>query len=149
MFPRIFCHLIHICKDLQRYTELCHTENDKGGNKLENILVSCIYKPYQSPSKFTLTPCQKWSIERSFKKSNFPAENTVFLHYLQALKDVIREEQIKECRFYSFLNLFIIIFSLPPDFPALGSTIQCKPTKILCFHMEELWLYKTVQLEFP
>lgn len=34
-FARIFCNLIHICKNLQKYTELCHTENDKGGNKLE------------------------------------------------------------------------------------------------------------------
>jgi len=44
VFARIFCNLSHTFKNLQKYTELHHTENYKDGNKLENIFASSICK---------------------------------------------------------------------------------------------------------
>lgn len=147
--PRIFCHFIHICKELQRYRTVSsrkwqrwqQTGNHPCQPNLQVLPVSlkiCIN---------TLSEMWHWKI---FPKVQLSCrKHPVFLHYLQTLKDVIREEQTKEWPFHSCFNLFTIIFSLPPNLPALGFTIQCSPIKILQFHMEELCSYKTVQLEFP
>lgn len=64
--------------------------------------------------KSSLTPCQKCDTERSFKKKVSPScrKCSVFLHYLQISNEVIREEQIKEWEFHSFINFITIIFPL-------------------------------------
>lgn len=63
--------------------------------------------------KSALTPFQKCNTERSFKKVSPSCRKcSVFLHYLQISNEVIREEQIKEWEFHSFIYFITIIFPL-------------------------------------
>lgn len=97
---------VRSCRD----TELCHRENDKGGNKLEIILVSQIYKSYQSPSKFALTPCQKCGIERSSQKSNFPAENTLSSCITYRLEKMLLEKNKPKSGHFIHVSICLLLF---------------------------------------